>query len=137
MSTPTSILIIGLDFAWTAAHRADQLDPATLRDKVQRGIQKLSSVPGLEPETYFLDPEKKEAVDEVEEKLRAGHGGKPWSGVIVGWGVRAFADMSPLFESVVNVVKDSSPESRLIFTDSTPNHLEAIQRNFPQFQQSS
>lgn len=137
MSTPTSILIIGLDFAWTAVHRADQIDPATLRSKVQPAIQKLSGVPGLEPELYLLNPEKKEALDEIEAKMRAGHGGKPWSGVIIGWGVRAFADTSPLLESLVNIVKDSSPESRLIFPDDAPNHLEAIQRNFPQLQGSS
>ncbi|KAF4309336.1 hypothetical protein GTA08_BOTSDO03163 [Botryosphaeria dothidea] len=131
MATPTSILIIGLDFQWTAVHRADLINPAVLRGNVQRRIEDLAKVTGLETETLLVNPDKDDALDEIGNKLREGKAGKKWDGVIFGWGMRGIPDTSALFEAMVNRVKDEAPKARFMFTLAQPNHWEAIQRNFP------
>lgn len=136
MTIPTSILIIGLDFQWTAAHRADLIDPAVLRGNVQRGIEDLAKVPDLQTETLLVNPDKDSVVDGIANKLRAGNAGNKWNGVIFGWGMRGIPDTSALFEAVVNRVKDEAPEARFMFTLAQPNHWEVIRRNFPHLQKA-
>ncbi|GME28020.1 hypothetical protein GTA08_BOTSDO05968 [Neofusicoccum parvum] len=137
MSTPTSILTIGLDFDWTAANRGEKFDINAIRTAVAKGLETLNNVDGLYAETFFLNPDKKGVFDEVTSKLQAGHSGNPWSGVIIGWGVRGVEDTTPVFETLVNLIKDTTPGSKLIFTGPAPDHFGAIQRNFPHLKRGS
>ncbi|OJD40453.1 uncharacterized protein BKCO1_1000598 [Diplodia corticola] len=154
MSTTTtqppkiSVLILGLDFSWTAAHRSALIDPATLRATVQRRIAALADVRDLHTETLLVNPDDgtARAVEVVGERLREGPGGgendvaegggggggkkKSWDGVIFGWGMRGVADTSELFEGVVNCVREGAPGARMMFTLAEANHLEVLRRNF-------
>ncbi|EKG19952.1 hypothetical protein MPH_02780 [Macrophomina phaseolina MS6] len=131
MSDTTSILTIGLDFDWTEANRGDKFDVSKIRAAVSRGLEELKSVPGVESDVYFVVPDKQGLFDEIAAKLRDGHGGKPWSGVIVGWGVRGVDETTPLFEALMNLIKDTSPSSKFLFTGPGGVQFEAIERNFP------
>ncbi|KAF4306112.1 hypothetical protein GTA08_BOTSDO05968 [Botryosphaeria dothidea] len=131
MSDTISILTIGLDFDWTQAHRGDKFDVPKIRAEVLKGLDDLKAVPGLESDVYYAVPDKEHLFDEITAKLREGHGGKPWSGIIIGWGVRGVPESTPLFEALVNLIKETSPTSKFLFSGDRGIKLDTVERNFP------
>ncbi|KAH7054415.1 hypothetical protein B0J12DRAFT_698038 [Macrophomina phaseolina] len=137
MSSIVSILCIGIDFDWTQANLGDKVDLSKIRAAVFNSFTELQKRPGMGCEMYTIVPDKKESFDEVTAKLRAGYDGKPWSGVSIGWGLRGNAKLTSLFETLVNTIKDETPQSRILFTSPEANQLESVERNFPHIQRPS
>lgn len=127
-----SILTIGLDFDWAAANLQEKIDTAAVRAAVMKGLKTLDGVEGLTHDLYLFVPDKEERVyvSEIEKKLRE----RAWDGIVVGWGVRAQPDMTEVFERTVNLIKEVSPRSKLLFTGPAPDHFAAVKRNFPHLQ---
>ncbi|KKY17290.1 hypothetical protein UCDDS831_g06458 [Diplodia seriata] len=135
MSAPAqeqiSILTIGLDLDWGAAHLGHEIDMAAVRAAVAKGIQEFENVPGLHHDNYFVVPDNTDAWRVTERTVRAGHDGRPWDGITIGWGLRGHADMTVVFERVVNLAKEASPSSKLIFSGPASDHFGAVKRNWP------
>ncbi|OJD39835.1 ubiquinone menaquinone biosynthesis methyltransferase [Diplodia corticola] len=148
----TSLLTIGLDLDWAAAHLGHKLDMPTVRAAVAKGLQEFDAVPDLFHETYFFVPDDDDEVDnnnqendddrirdegrgvwaESERKIRGGgHQGRPWDGVCIGWGLRGQPDMTVVFERMVNLVREASPGSRLVFAGPAADHFGTAKRNWP------
>ncbi|KAL1650414.1 hypothetical protein SLS58_001232 [Diplodia intermedia] len=129
MSAPAqeqiSILTIGLDLDWGAAHLGHEIDMAAVRAAVAKGVQEFENVPGVHHDNHFFAPDDADAWGEAERAVRAGHDGRPWDGVTIGWGLRGHADMTAVFERM------ASPGSRLIFAGPASDHFAAVKRNWP------
>lgn len=136
MSASTSVLVIGLDFDWATVNHSDKFDVEKIGASVLHDIEVLNSTAGLEAELLCLNPDK-DAVDEAATKFRAGHSGKPWNAVSIGFGVRGLGELTVLFERLVNLAKDELPHAKLVFTGPGADVLEAVRRNFPHLQIAS
>ncbi|EKG13718.1 hypothetical protein MPH_09184 [Macrophomina phaseolina MS6] len=137
MSNIVSILSVGLDFDWSLANLSHKFDVPKVRARVFKEFDELRSAPGVECEIYYVNSDKEGLFDDFAAKLREGHRGKPWKGVMIGWGVRGSSDMTSLFETLVNTIKDEIPQSRIIFSGPGSTQLESVERNFPHIKRSS
>lgn len=69
------------------------------------------------------------SMDEVKAALMKGG---PWDGVTIGFGLRGTAELTPMFETMVNVVRDHiSPSTRMMFPPAPSELLDTCMRNFP------
>jgi hypothetical protein len=63
----------------------------------------------------------------LEEKLKS----QDWDGLLIGFGIRGNKDYTELFEEAVNLAKDVTPRTRLLFGKSPDDLYATLQRNFP------
>lgn len=117
-SATTSVLTIGLSLDWFDVNYAKKpgIDTNAVRTRVERGFNDLKKVPGLVSDAYYIVPGKEGVFNEIVSKLREGHSSKPWDGVILGFGLRGDDAFTPLFEELVNLVKENYPMSKFLFT---------------------
>lgn len=53
---------------------------------------------------------------------------RPWDVVVVGGGIRKTEQLLPLFEQIVNLIRQHAPQAAIAFNTSGGDSLEAAQR---------
>lgn len=103
-----------------------RLDPAVVSDGIAR-MEAAMKDAGYEYTQYVSTPE-----DDIS-TLIALLKRKKYDGVLIGFGVRGSAELTPWFEQLVNLIIEHSPGTKLMFnTPELPLSLvEAVQRSFP------
>ena len=125
-----SLLTVGLDPALMHASESTRrlfpsVDAEVIRTALARTREELERR-GFEMESCFIDyGQTAEAV------LRERLGRRRYDCVLVAGGVRLDPELTPLFQTVVNVVRETLPDAALCFNTDPTTTLEAVARQFP------
>ncbi|KAH8914695.1 hypothetical protein BT69DRAFT_1289838 [Atractiella rhizophila] len=101
-------------------------------ERVRTGLAKCEEImldAGYDYEGFWFHPD--DTFEQFKEKLITKVTEKHWDGIMIGWGVRGNIQITNWFEDMVNVAKDHSPKSRLMFNWSPESTLDMAQRSFP------
>lgn len=133
-SASVSILMLGLPLDWFLERNPDK---GFIVAALEKSFEETRTYPGVDAELCFVNPDR-EAQDlgALRDKLAAGPspggGRRHFDGVSIGFGVRGNPEYTPLFEKMVNLVRETSPKTTFMFTGTTSDHVDIIRRNFPQ-----
>jgi hypothetical protein len=58
-------------------------------------------------------------------------GENKYDSIGIGWGAKSVPELRPLFEGIVNFIRENSPGSKLLFNQSPNDLLEPVTRQFP------
>ncbi|MCJ1325031.1 hypothetical protein MMC10_001693 [Thelotrema lepadinum] len=130
MTTPKSILVIGLTVAHAAASdeiRNEGKTAEVLREKIQASLKKCQDA-GYEvnPKQFPSNSLSTTALPECKELL----GSKKWDGVIIGFGIRGVPECTEFFEKLVNAAREIVPGAPFGFNTRPDDLYECLLRNF-------
>ena len=132
-SAPVTVLLTGLTAAYVARHDSNW-DPEKLQKLLDESLVRLNEAPDLKADVCWIDADHDSIEEKFQSTFRDGTGkhGRAYDGALIGWGLRCDASLTVIFQDMVNAVRKTSPSTTLIFNGGQHDHLEAIQRTFPQ-----
>ena len=101
--------------------------PEAIRPQIKPAIEATTSqmaAAGVQHKIIFLAPE--EGPNKLKAELISSHP----DGVVIGFGVRANANLTPFFEQLVNTVHEHAPQAKLLFNTRPSDTMDAVKRNF-------
>jgi hypothetical protein len=130
----TRVLIVGLepsliDFS-SPPYAASGLDAAAVRAGLIADQARLDAL-GYDAELCLTD-----FGETAETVLRERLAKKSFDGVLIGAGIRLFAENTPLFERLVNLVHTDAPQARFCFNAKPTDTAAAVQRCLPAARQT-
>ena len=127
MASKPTIMMISLPI--DAVKEAPQF-PAEEKAKI---VAQLEAVPeqmrriGVEYTFFGVTPEEaKTGLDRLRDALAA----TPFDGVVFGNGIRSNMPLTPWFEQLLNVVRETSPQTRVMFNTEPATAIDAVRRWF-------
>jgi hypothetical protein len=119
------VLIIGedpklVDFSDPA------IPPGTTAEKVQRGLDE--SLARLREHGREADLLLTTNLDAADREVAAALRRKTYDCIVIGAGLRVVPKMTPMFESIMNTVREVSPRARLAFNLSPSDSDQAAER---------
>ena len=133
MSRPVTILLAGLT-PESVLKTHPEINPAELQAALDASLKPLEGRPNLKPTICWLSTDDKNILEKWERMLKQGpgDGSAYFDGVLLGWGLRISPELTYVLEDGINHVVKQSPSSKVLFSSGPTDHLEAIQRHFPQ-----
>ena len=123
-----ALLTVGLDPARTPESTWRLFagtDPAEIRAGLASARERLTAR-GFAMESLLLGPD-----DDIGALLRAALAERPYDCVVVGAAVRLDPALTPLLETIVNVLRDAAPGATVCFSTHPANTPDAVARWFP------
>lgn len=127
MSAAPSILITGLpwDHKFVAAF---DFDPAMVRDVLDAALLSINNGGvNIMPHWFAPDTDPEAGMDKFVALLES----NDYDAVMIGWGVRGQAHLTPHFEQLVNHVREKAPRAKLLFNSDPASTVDAVRRAFP------
>lgn len=127
MSPTPSVLITGLpwDHKFVAAF---DFDPVVVRDTLDAALRSINDGGvNITPHWFAPDTAQEVGMDRFIALLEA----NDYDAVMIGWGVRGQASLTPHFEALVDHVRVKAPRAKLLFNSDPPSTVDAIKRAFP------
>ncbi|KAK4569742.1 hypothetical protein LTR86_002710 [Recurvomyces mirabilis] len=127
-STPITILIATLgQYVSPSQEMLDRYGGnENIQNMIARSVQQANSS-GYKVTTIALDPsDHPDSIERLTEMLK----GTSFQGIMVIYGLRADQEYTPLFEKVINTVKDLSLTTRLLFNNGPDDLIETFERGF-------
>ena len=121
-----TLLSTGVVPAWFAAHKSVPVLP--IYQAMTKSTQDMHSFPNCTTVFVEVDPDDPNTLEKFREVVRS----RRFDGISIGWGLRSLPEMSWLFEAAVNVAREESPQSKLVFNAGPDDVLNAFRRQFPQ-----
>ncbi|GIF49398.1 hypothetical protein DFJ67_5502 [Asanoa ferruginea] len=109
--------MIGLDPA-----TIDGWDPAPVQAAIARGRTRFDEQ-GIEADYCLVTPD-----DTAEGAIAAALTGRTYACVVIGGGIRDHEPLLPLFERVVNLVRQHQPDAAIAFNSSPDDCADAARR---------
>lgn len=125
MSNDIRVLIAGIDFNWTRTHRANNNVQFAAIEKM---FDEVAAMPGVYSEVCFVTPDHAASLESYKKEIT----GEKWDAVSLGYGVRGDPALTPLFEQMVNILRENAPETKILFTSPLGDHVDMVKRNFPE-----
>ena len=114
------VLVIGLDPA-----RIPGYDPEPVQAAIARGHARFAEH-GIEADLCLVAPD-----DKPEAAITEALTGNRYACVVIGGGIRGHEPLLPLFEDVINLVRQHAPDAAIAFNTSPDNTAEAALRRLP------
>jgi len=119
--SPT-VLLVGLP--WDHHTIAAKYDANVIRMNLEQTELTMKDA-GYDYKPCYIEPE--EGMTPLIDVLKHKH----WDGVVVGFGVRGEPSLTVFFEQIVNVVREHSPTTKLLFNTSPGSTIDAAKRWLP------
>ncbi|MFC9896270.1 hypothetical protein ACFVMC_21490 [Nocardia sp. NPDC127579] len=114
------VLVIGLD----PQRVPGPWDPAPVADAIAAGLDRFAeNGVGVHTCLFGLD-----GSDDIPALLTSALRSHPWECVIVGGGLRTDADLLPLFEQTINLIRRHAPAAAIAFNTTPSNTYDAAAR---------
>jgi hypothetical protein len=124
---PTKILIAGLQVNAAIPDYFRDLygTPNEIKAKIDTDSERVRAA-GYDVTTKYLYEDDQEAgLTWLAEKLQS----EKFDGIMIGSGLRLIPEQTAFYEKVMNVVREQSPGSVLMFNDGPGGNWDAIKRN--------
>lgn len=122
MSERKKVALVGLDPSVVAYHKWPGLTPERLEGGLRADVVRFAEH-GIDAEICFVDHG-----ETAEATVRAALAATDYDCVLIGAGVRTDPDEFRLFETLVNVVHEAAPGTRICFNTGPTDSVEAVQR---------
>lgn len=120
MTSMSRVLVIGLD-----PYRVPgPWDPKPVADAIEVGIARFAAR-GVGVETCLVGLD---GSDDVEAVVGAALRARPWEVVVVGGGVRKPEEQLELFEKIVNLIRQNTPDAAIAFNSTPTDTFDAAAR---------
>lgn len=111
-----------------------QMDIKPFEEKLDKSIDSLKAIDGLNYQRFDMDPEapeeSSESIASFTKTVREGPGnGSNWDAHFFGAGLKLIPSLTPLFEELVNtVVTEGTARPKIMFSANAADHLEVVRR---------
>ncbi len=122
MSETKRVALIGLDPAVVEYGKWPGLTPERLEGGLKADVARLAEM-GIEAQICFVDHG-----ETAEATVRAALAATRFDCVLIGAGVRTDPDEFRLFETLVNVVHEAAPGTRICFNTGPTDSTDAVKR---------
>lgn len=139
MSRPINLLITGLTMPATKRLNP-QMDITAFAQTLDKSIDSLKSLSGLNYHRFDLDPEASsesaESMASFMKTVRDGPAqGGQWDAHFIGAGLKLIPSLTPLFEDLLNtIVAEGKNKPRIMFSSNAADHLEVVRRRLSELQ---
>jgi len=122
MVLQNKVLLIGVDTTKLSGTRVTEFDSASIRFEAEESLKSLINE-GYDAKWHFLD-----LSSDTLEALQLDLSNNNYDCVMVGAGIRRRPETLFLFETIVNMIHFSSPDTKICFNADVHDTIQAIKR---------
>lgn len=102
--------------------------PSEIKAKIDADIENIRAA-GFNVDLKYMSDASPEATQDSLDLLRSTIREQKFDGIMVGTGLRLIPQQTKLWEDVMNVIREESPQSVFMYNDGPGGNFRALQRN--------